>query len=584
MSKIETYKQKTGPKPILIIGIVFSFLIVLTSITLLIYPFPSNTFEKYFKIEHPIVFKGEVYPQSALQKDHEIYVPFSFIQEKIDPTITLDKASNSVIITTKNKVLQLPTESLTYFVNEKPFSLETPAITDEKRIKYLQLEPFLTTFNIKMDYKTETGAVLIKKGGDTLLTGIVQENGDEDVNRLRMNPTLTANYVAEVKANEKVEVEKDQDQFFFIRKENGIGGYIKKEMIQLKEPKMIANVSEEKLVKPLTTEWPINLTWEAVYTKTPNPNQLPKTPGVNIVAPTWFKLKNQTGDVTNLGSLSYSKWAHENGFKLWGLFSNDFDPVKTHVAFKDFETRQKIIRQLLQYGEMYKLDGINLDIENVNPEDGPFITQFVREATPYFHQAGLVVSMDITFLSSSGNWSKFYEREKLKDIVDYLIVMAYDEHWANSPVAGSVASLPWVETNLKELLTIVPHDRLILGIPLYARIWKEKETVGGNLEVSSKAYTMAQIEEWLKEKGVKPRIDNESGQYYGEYYDEKEKATYKVWIENEYSLHKRAQLVHKYSLAGIGSWSRYFGNDRAWTALAQSLKKIDAVNVDSPKE
>lgn len=580
MSRIETYKQKTTSKQIIIFGLILSLILITTSITLLLYPFPSDTFEKYFKTNHPIVYKGKVFQQDALLKANEIYVPYQFVKEKIDSSITLDQDSNSVIITTKNKVIQLPSESLTYFVNEKPFKLETPPITNVNGTNYLLLEPFQEIFNIKIDYQVETGAVLIKKGGDTLLTGTVLENTDEDLLRLRKHPTLSANYVAEVSPNEKVEVEKDEENFYFVRKKNGVGGYLKKEMIHLAKPTTIEHVNKENPIKPLTVKWPINLTWEAVYKKTPNPHTLPNTPGVNIVSPTWFTLKNNTGDITNLASLEYSKWAHSRGLKIWGVFSNDFDPKKTHEAFKDFQTRQKMIRQLVQYSQMYKLDGINLDIENVNVEDGPLITQFVREATPYFHQAGLVVSMDITFISSAENWSKFYEREKLRDIVDYLIVMAYDEHWANSPEAGSVASLPWVEENLEALLKIVPHDRLILGIPLYARIWKEKETAGGNLEVSSKAYTMAQIEKWLKEKGVKPTIDKHSGQYYGEYYDAKEKATYKVWIENEYSLHKRAQLVHKYSLAGIGSWSRYFANETAWTALQQSLQKIEAIQVE----
>ena len=118
------------------------------------------------------------------------------------------------------------------------------------------------------------------------------------------------------------------------------------------------------------------------------------------------------------------------------------------------------------------LDGINIDIENVREEDGPLVTQFVREATPYFHQAGLIVSMDITFMTT-GNWSAFYEREKLAESVDYLIVMAYDEHWGSSEIAGSVASFPWVEANLQKLLEVVPNDKLILGVPLYTRLWEE---------------------------------------------------------------------------------------------------------------
>jgi spore germination protein YaaH len=244
------------------------------------------------------------------------------------------------------------------------------------------------------------------------------------------------------------------------------------------------------------------------------------------------------------------------------LFSNAFDPELTYQAFKDFETRQKMIRELLHYSQIYDLDGINLDIENVNPEHGPLVTQFVREATPYLHEAGLIVSMDITFIAG-GNWSAFYEREKLARIVDYLAVMAYDEHWGSSPVAGSVASLPWVEENLKQLLDVVPHEKLILGVPLYTRLWEVKDSG----EVSSTALSMDKVKEWLDKHQLTPSYDEASGQNYAELYVQEEQTTYKIWLEDELSLKKRAELADRYELAGVASWSRYFADETAWLAL-----------------
>ena len=258
-------------------------------------------------------------------------------------------------------------------------------------------------------------------------------------------------------------------------------------------------------------------------------------------------------------------WAKSRGYQVWALFSNGFNPDLTHEAFNDYETRQTIIRQLLHYSQMYQLDGINIDIENVREEDGPLVTQFVREATPYFHQAGLVVSMDITFIAG-GNWSAFYERDKLAETVDYLMVMAYDEHWGTSPKAGSVASFPWVEQNLQKLLEIVPNDKLILGVPLYTRLWEIKDTG----EVSSKAIKMTEAKEWLTEKGITPIYDEQSGQNFAEYYDAEAQSTYQIWMEDELSLKKRADLVEKYELKGVASWSRYFADETAWLALSEN--------------
>jgi len=223
---------------------------------------------------------------------------------------------------------------------------------------------------------------------------------------------------------------------------------------------------------------------------------------------------------------------------------------------------------------MYELQGINFDIENVNPADGPLVTQFMREAAPYLHEAGLVVSMDITFSAGeNNNWSSFYERAKLAQIVDYLIVMAYDEHTGAASGAGSVASLPWVESNLENLLKEVPNEKLILGVPLYARLWKEQTNADGTTAVSAQALSMDKVKALLTEKGLQPTYDEESGQNYAEYVAADENATYKIWIEDEMSLKKRADLAAKYQLAGIGTWSRLFGDQTAWTALNLNADK-----------
>jgi spore germination protein YaaH len=78
---------------------------------------------------------------------------------------------------------------------------------------------------------------------------------------------------------------------------------------------------------------------------------------------------------------------------------------------------------------------------------------------------------------------------------------------------------------------------------------------------------MARMKEWIAEKGIQPVYDESSGQNYAEYFAAEENATYKVWIEDELSLTKRANLAANYQLAGMASWSRAFGDQAAWTAM-----------------
>lgn len=574
MSRTELHRSKKVSMSFIMLGLFLSFLLISVSIYLLLFPFPSKEQVDYFRKSHPIIFQGNIYPDEGIVKNKSIYLPITFIKEFIDPSIIFDEQSNSIIITTKDKVVQIPNEKLTYFLNEEPFQLQFEALITENDNVYLTLDQLKPIYPIKLTSNAETGAIFVQKHGEIMLPATVEGNLNEHEQRLRISPSITSPYVTEVMKGEQIFVEGDRNNYYKVRKSNGIAGYIPKKAVSLQAPTEIIVRAEDKVLPlpRLDLSWPINLTWEAVYSKNPNTASLPKMPGVNVVSPTWFELKNGKGDVNSLASQDYVNWAKKRGYQVWGLFSNGFDPELTHKAFKHYQTRAKIIRQLLSYATIHKLDGINIDIENVNYEDRELVTQFVRELTPYMHQAGLIVSMDVTFISNNENWSKFYEREKLAKVVDFIMVMAYDEHWATSPVSGSVASLPWVEKNLKRLLEVVPNEKILLGIPLYTRIWKEQQTESGNIEVSSKAYSMDYIQQWINERNLTPQYDPTTGQNFVQYKDND--TTYKVWIEDETSLQKRVDLVHHYQLAGIATWSRFFANDQAWIAMNKGLHQM----------
>ncbi|MFJ5718184.1 glycosyl hydrolase family 18 protein [Neobacillus sp. NPDC093127] len=568
MARVIFHKNKKGSMKWIIGGLIGACLLILSSIYLLLYPFASPDKKVYFQGDNPILFAG-IQKGNALMEGDTLFVPITFMQKNIDESIIYDEKSKSVIITTKDKVVQMPTDSLTYYVNQKTVDLQLSPIISRNGEIFIALDPILSFYPIQYKKLPDSEAIWIQKDGEQYENGrLINKDVNKEKLRLRTEPTWRSPYTAEMTKNEAVTIEGVKEDFYLVRKENGISGYLKKDYVSKQDTVNIKISRESKTFQMPKLNGPIQLTWEAVYTKNPDTTKIADLNGLNVISPTWFSLAGSDGSIKNLASLDFSKWAQGKGYQVWAVFSNSFDPKLTHEALKDFDTRQTIIRQLLHFSQMYQLQGINFDIENVNQEDGPFVTQFMREAAPYLHDAGLVVSMDITFSAGdNNNWSSFYERPKLAQIADYLIVMAYDEHTGASSGAGSVASLPWVERNLQNLLSEVSNERLVLGVPLYARLWKEQTEADGSTEITAKALTMDQVKAWLAEKGLTPAYDEESGQNYTEYYDEAEKATYKIWLEDESSLQKRAALAVKYELAGVGTWSRFFGDQTAWTAL-----------------
>ena len=176
----------------------------------------------------------------------------------------------------------------------------------------------------------------------------------------------------------------------------------------------------------------------------------------------------------------------------------------------------------------------------------------------------MMVSMDVTGISTSENWSLCYDRERLSKVVDYMMLMAYDQHWASSPVAGSVAEYPWVENSILGVLRYVPNDKLVLGVPFYTRLWIEKDG-----KLSSQALSMERANRFIEENNIELIWDENILQFYGQL--EKDDVTYKIWIEDSNSLEAKASLVHKYDLAGVASWRKGFETEDIWVSLEKVL-------------
>ena len=308
----------------------------------------------------------------------------------------------------------------------------------------------------------------------------------------------------------------------------------------------------------------INLVWQPTFEAVNNLASLDKVPGMNVIAPSWFSIVGANGFIKNSADENYVKNAHAKGYKVWALITNSFDPDLTSVVLHNPKARQYVINQLQFFIERYNLDGINLDFENIYDEDKDALTVFVREIKTALNPTGAIVSMDITVPSETSRWSTCYNRQALGETVDYMMLMAYDEHWRTSPVSGSVASIGWVENGIINTLKSVPANKLILGIPFYMRKWEE---VDG--KVTAKTLTMNEAEKLIREKQLHPQWTADQGQYYFEY--EEDGKLYRVWQEDARSIALKVGLADKYQLPGVAAWRKGFEKPEIWDVINKSL-------------
>lgn len=310
--------------------------------------------------------------------------------------------------------------------------------------------------------------------------------------------------------------------------------------------------------------------WQAPGEKASRLAEQNKLSGVNVLSPSWFIIANEKGKIKDKkgnASLDYVRQAHARGYQVWALITNDFNPDMTKKLLGSPMGRANAVREMKSLAKKYQLDGINIDFENIYPEDRDRLTDFVGEISRALQAEGLIVSMDITIPSSSGMWSRCYDRRGLAEQVDYLMLMAYDEHSAASTISGSVASLGWVEKGITSTLAEgVSPKKLLLGMPLYMRIWQEDVKTG---KAKGKTLSMSQAEQMIADRGLTPVWLPEAGQHYFEYTEGGSR--YRVWQENRRSLALKASLVSRYDLAGGAYWRSTLETPDVWEALAQVM-------------
>ncbi|MCR5502197.1 MAG: chitinase [Lachnospiraceae bacterium] len=283
--------------------------------------------------------------------------------------------------------------------------------------------------------------------------------------------------------------------------------------------------------------------------------------GMNVISPTWFKINDNEGNFVSYATQDYVNRAHDMGLEVWALAENiefsgeiDMDAILSATT-----TRQKLVHSLVEKSLELGIDGINIDFELLPASAGKDFSEFIREISIECRRNGLVLSVD-NYVPIGG--TGYYDRKTQGEAADYVVIMGYDEHYAGSSEAGSVASIGYVETGITMTLDEVPAAKIINAVPFYTRIW---ETEGS--DVTSQAVDMQTASDWLSNHSLTPEWDEETCQNYASYKDGNK--TVECWLEDEESLKVRLNIMNKYELGGFACWRLGFEKPGIWDVIEE---------------
>lgn len=289
------------------------------------------------------------------------------------------------------------------------------------------------------------------------------------------------------------------------------------------------------------------------------------TLGLDVDSPTYFQLADADGNLSDASNKETVSWLKKQGYTVYPLVSNQFNAELTSQFLANQAAQAKFIQALVNRSYEIGADGINVDYESLAGKDRAAYTQFIQNLTQAAHQKQLSISIDLPRGSVKWNAQTAYDHEKLGSIVDYMVIMAYDQHWRGSTSPGSVAGLQWTEEGIKEYLSYgIPRDKIILGIPYYVREWKIDGT--GKLESNRTVY-MKDIPGLIASKNATLTWDDRFNQYRADYTENG--YAYVFWVETEETVKARLALAKQYDIAGVAAWRLGYDSPELWKTVLQ---------------
>ena len=519
--------------------------------------------------EYAILLEGENIGK-AYKEGEEIYLPYELVNDEINDKFYLDKENKRILYTTGD-------------------AMEVFEVGSNDNIKEINSVPYIALNCIKDRtemscgiYEDPNRIAISQKFGTVVICKPTKDNVITQFNR------DGSDYMAKVSKGESLVVkEKMNESWYRVAKDNGITGYIKISETDGEDIEERVSSYKQPEYTHITMPGKVCMGWHQVTTTTANDTLEEMTVNargtLNVISPTWIKLTDNVGNISSLAQASYVERAHNMGMQVW-ILADDFSYSEDGTYFVgavlgSYSSRQTLINNLVNEVKGCNADGLNIDYEKIYEEMADDYIQFIRELSIECRKNGIVLSVD-TYVTQPYN--EFYNRKGIAEAADYLIIMGYDEHWAGSSLAGSVASLSYVKKGIEDAKVCADAKRIINGIPFFTRIWSEtkegyasegtyvEDAANGNYWLSSTAVGMDAAEQTLAEQGVTPVWLEDMGQYYGEY--EMEGSRIRIWLEDEGAVQAKLNVMSEAGIGGVACWKLGLEKAEVWEEIAKYTK------------
>lgn len=525
--------------------------------------------QEYFGLDHEgeaaIVAGSEILPYKGKILNEVAYVDYQAVKEVLNDYFYWDSENNTMLYTMPTDVVQIPAGSNSYTADGKTQSLNYNIVLIDGTETYIALDFVKQYTDISYETFHDPDRIVINNEWGDMTVASIRKAG-----KVRNLGGIKSPILREVEKNEVVRILEPMEDWTKILTQDGYIGYIKND--RLVKERTETRISD--FVAPEYTniqkDYKINLVWHQTTSMDANYNiiyDIANVKKVNTISPTWFSIASNDGTLDSLALADYVDTAHSNHMEVWPLVDNFSENIDFTAVMNSTSARNKIENQLIAAAIEYSFDGINVDFENISEDAADGYIQFMRELSVMCRKNGIVLSVDVPVPM---DFTAHYNRKALGEVCDYLMIMGYDEHYAGSEEAGTVASLSFEEEGIQNTLQEVAAEKVVSGIPFYTRLWCTTTNEDGTTTVTSEAMGMNQAQQTLENNQVEASWDETTGQNYAQFNGESGEL-YQIWLEDTESLTRKLELIKNYDLGGVAEWKLGLEDDSVWDLIAKYI-------------
>jgi cellulose synthase/poly-beta-1,6-N-acetylglucosamine synthase-like glycosyltransferase/spore germination protein YaaH/peptidoglycan/xylan/chitin deacetylase (PgdA/CDA1 family) len=286
---------------------------------------------------------------------------------------------------------------------------------------------------------------------------------------------------------------------------------------------------------------------------------------LNTVIPEWFFIDSSTGKIAtqiNSDTAAYNLMKKHN-LKILPILSNadfrshsgNFSGELLDKVLRNQERKEQLINDIVKYLQQYKLQGINLDFEELKESSIEPMNVFVKELSERLHPLGMLVTQDVMPNDEDFNVKELAKSE------DYIFLMAYDQHWDES-VPGPVSDQKWIEKVTDEIARKIPPSKIVLAIGGFGYDWPDGD------DAESVTYQQAMS----TARRFNSTIDFDNDSYNCSFsYTDNDSVDHKVFFVDAGGNFNAMRFADQYGTGGTALWRLGSEDERIWKFYNRDL-------------